>query len=128
MKKHAAHIHVRALAADKHQGCDGVGDDAHGGDGHDDPGPDRLGLNHPMDRLNDNAARDEHQHYAVGQCGQDGRLAEPIGTSPFRGSAGQPGRAACQDQSQHIRQIMTRIGDQGGGVGEQPGDHLDLHD
>ena len=80
-----------------------------------------------MSRFPNDGAGSEHQQKAIDEGGEDRGLAEPVGAMLAAGPARQPGGAAGQGQAQNVRQVVARVGEQGGGVGEIASDGFRQH-
>ena len=126
MQEGAPDIQV-AMAAHEHQGGGGVDGHADGGDDDHRPGGDVLRDAKPADRLPDNGAHRQQQQPGIGEGGQDGALAQPIGSPSGRGSPGHDHGRPGHEQPQDVRQIVAGIGQQGQGAGHQAGDRLGRH-
>ncbi len=79
-------------------------------------------------RFPGNRAARRDQHDAVGERGKHGGLAETKRAPLCRRTAGQPCRAAGQQQAQHVGKIVSSVRNQRRGIGPEPGQPLDQHE
>ncbi len=127
----AARIQV-VLRLHEQQGRAQVDDEADARHRHDDARPDRRRLVEATHGLEGDGPAGENQQQRIAQGRQNRRLAEPIGPPtarrPMRPAPRQPGRAARHGQAQHVRQIMSRIGQQRRGIRNQARAELARHE
>ena len=89
---------------------------------------DRRGVEQPVDRLEQDRAERHQQQPGVGQRGEDRARLVAVGEARVRRSRGHVGCAPGDQQAEHVRQVVPRIGDQRHRARQQPERRLDQHE
>jgi hypothetical protein len=121
----AANVDVALAPAREHPGGDAVDDDADAGDDHHRLALDEIRDDQPHHRIVDDEADRDQQDDGVAQRRQDGRAPEAVAEAAARRALGQPGRAPGEQQPEHVRQIVTRVGQQRDRIGKEAVGRLD---
>ena len=117
----AANIEVAVAAAHEQQRGAAVDDDAERRDQNDGPARDRRRLSQAIDRLDDDAADRDQQQPGIEQRRQDRGPAIAVGMPLRRLLLRKPRRAPCQQQRDHVGEIVNGVRNQRqriGGVAE----------
>ena len=113
----AADIEVAVAAAHEQQRRAAIDDDAERCDRHDGPAGDRRRLLQAVDRLDDDAADRDQQQPGIEQRRQDRGPPVAIGVPLRRLLLRQPRRAPCQQQRDHVGEIVNGVRNQRQRVG-----------
>ncbi len=97
-------------------------------DGKDHPAVHRRRGDQVPDRRVAQPGRQQHQRDAVGLRGHDLRALEAVGVAAGRGPGGQPRGDQHERDGGGVRQHVRGVGDQGQGMGSQPGRDLPGHE
>ena len=125
MQESAAQIDVVLLARSEQPGGDAVDDDADRGDDHDDFAGDRGGIGEAQDRLPGDRSDRQQEKDGVEQRREDRRAAQSVGEAGGGRAPDEPAGEPRGRESEHVAEIMARVGEQRDRAGDQAVGRLD---
>ena len=128
VKVGAAGVEAALARAVQQRQADQVHDQPRRGDGQEEPGPDRLGVLDPLDRLDHDPAGDAEQRRAVHQRGQDLPAEVAVGLGVVGRPLGDPRREQAEGQRADVGEHVPRVGQQRQRAAEPAADGLDHHE